>query len=383
MDLDFLLVFDHKLKVRLNLWLVRFEFEQDCLAGLAKEGEGGVDVEAAQGEGDEVEACLHWGEGEAGVSVEEEEVLGGRQQRSQQRPIIVNNQKESLFEIQVVWWLWKTRFSDLDLCLIWIDHEDSGSGLWTFLIWVFKWVTVNHLSHSWHWSRRWRCIASLCLLSYSFVLNSFPQSWHLFDFSCSPCMFCLCLSKSFTFWPHTLQSLTLIWTVLSWCLVTNVFWHGRQVTFSGDWPSGKHLVLCRKMFETEAPQLTQRTLCFCTLQTRECRLVVSFDMQVQKFFAQKHLIAKSTLQGSLWHRNLRIVCIQVGIFSLAWTTKAWLSLVSPSPGVRFSFNSGIFYIIKIKFVTLVFVTICSPCTCFSLFWWFWQTNEGYGTALAC
>ena len=58
---------------------------------------------AAQGEGDEVEACLHWGEGEAGVSVEEEEVLGGRQQRSQQRPIIVNNQKESLFEIQVVW----------------------------------------------------------------------------------------------------------------------------------------------------------------------------------------------------------------------------------------------------------------------------------------
>ena len=260
------------------------------------------------------------------------------QQRSQQRPIIVNNQKESLFEIQVVWWLWKTRFSDFDLCLIWIDHEDSGSGLWTFLIWVFKWVTVNHLSHSWHWSRRWRCIASLCLLSYSFVLNSFPQSWHLFDFSCSPCMFCLCLSKSFTFWPHTLQSLTLIWTVLSWCLVTNVFWHGRQVTFSGDWPSGKHLVLCRKMFETEAPQLTQRTLCFCTLQTRECRLVVSFDMQVQKFFAQKHLIAKSTLQGSLWHRNLRIVCIQVGIFSLAWTTKAWLSLVSPSPGVSFQFQ---------------------------------------------
>ena len=41
-----------------------FEFEQDGFASLAKKGEVVVDIEAAMGEGDEVEAALHRGEGE-------------------------------------------------------------------------------------------------------------------------------------------------------------------------------------------------------------------------------------------------------------------------------------------------------------------------------
>ena len=94
-----------------------------------------------------------------------------------------------------------------------------------------------------------------------------------------------------------------------------LFMHPLNVVFKSLWLLEKFVTMCESALDiSHLFVLVQQVLVHgtlldlgSTLQTRDCRLVVSLDMCVQKFFAPKHFIAKRTLQGSLWSVNLRPV----------------------------------------------------------------------------
>ena len=89
--------------------------------------------------------------------------------------------------------------------------------LCTLFMCVFRWWTVNHLSHSGHclfsfwWTPMWWTFNSAEVLK----LFPHPISEHVWPFPLSVCLFFMWLSNHFTIFPHTGQALALPCTICS------------------------------------------------------------------------------------------------------------------------------------------------------------------------